>query len=128
MLTSAYNISAIILNQYFNSLALTACQCVDLALSGTDYQLGNENHMLQIIVQFTENVWTLTANTSVSTNVCTSLFKSLRTLITRSSIYFRAKQTLNYLWNLNHLWTIHLIVLKVSIQVWNFMKYINALL
>lgn len=37
-------------------LALAACQCVDLALSGPDYQLGNKKHMLQITVQFTENV------------------------------------------------------------------------
>jgi len=37
-------------------LALAACQCVDLALSGPDYQLGSKKHMLQITVQFTENV------------------------------------------------------------------------
>lgn len=109
-------------------LALATCQCVDLALSGPDYQLGNKKHMLQITVQFTENVWTLTANTSVSTNVCISFLKSLRTLITRSSVYFRAKQTLNYQWILNHLWTTSLRVLKLSNQVWNFMKDINALL
>lgn len=114
MLTSAYNISPVILNQYFNLLALTFCQSVDLSLRGTDYQLGNKKHMLQITVQFTEIIWTLTANTSVSTTVCTSLFKSLWTLITRSSIYSGANQTLNYLWSLNHLWTISVRVLKLS--------------
>lgn len=127
MLTSAYNTSPVILNQYFNLLDLTFFQSVDLFLRGTDYQLGNKKHMLQITVQFTENVWTLTANTSVSSTVCTSLFKSLWTLITRSSIYFRAKQTLNYLWSLNHLWTVSLRVLKLSNKVWNFMKHKNAL-
>lgn len=119
--------SPVILNQYFNLLDLTFFQSVDLFLRGTDYQLGNKKHMLQITVQFTENVWTLTANTSVSSTVCTSLFKSLWTLITRSSIYFRAKQTLNYLWSLNHLWTVSLRVLKLSNKVWNFMKHKNAL-
>lgn len=109
-------------------LAFAPCQRVDLALSGPDYQLGNKKHMLQITVRFTENVWTLTSNTSVSTNVCVSSFKSLRTLITRSSVYFRARQTLNYQWILNHLWTISLRVLKLSNQVWNFMEDINALL
>lgn len=97
-----------------------------VALGGSDYWLGNKKHMLQITVQFPESLWTLTANTSVSGNVCISFFRSLRTLITRSLVYFRAKQTLNYQWGLNHLY--HIEFWNFQVKLWNFMKDINSLL
>lgn len=89
--------------------ALTPGQHV--ALSGSDYWYGNKKHMLKITVQFPESVWTLTASRNVFTSVCISFFRSLRTLITRSLVYFRANQTLNYQWDLNHLY---------HIEFWNF--------